>query len=212
MKEFMATLDEVKKYRRLVSSMTDFGIIILVSIIFAQLVNIIGNVLAVFFGFAVFPVGLVITPLVNFLFFFFGIIIGILWVDRRVKSMKGGEWKNTLDQGAPGAIKLLQELKWETILNDVRFAKLGFALYGALKLLAYWILTFFLFVLLWGFGRNIFHMSIDTISLVLLSLILVVVLNRKDLGERYEQVGRLDLLLWELRWFESEFRRADFKT
>jgi hypothetical protein len=219
MEEFMSALDQVKKYRSLVSGMVDFIIIILASFILAQLLNIIGNVLVVFSGYTTFPInliatispGLLVSPLL-ILILLGGIIVGALWVDRKLGSVKGGQWKSTLTEGAPGAIKLLQELKWETIFNDIKFAKLGFVLYGALKLLVYWILAFSLFGIFWGFGRSIFHMNIDTVSLVLLPLILVLVLSRKDLRQRYEQVGRLDSLLWELRWFDSEFRRADFKA
>jgi len=129
-----------------------------------------------------------------------------------MSSVKIAEWKSTLDEGTPGAIKLLQETNWEKIFNDIRFAKLGFALYGAVKILAYWLVATFLFVVLSSFMGNIIHLSFDPISLTVIPLVLVLVLSVKDLRNRYEQVGRLDSLLWELRWFDSEFRRADFKA
>ena len=213
MTEFMTALDQVKAYRELANAMADFVIIIVASIAALLALNIVVNLLDVIYGYGF------VTPgssgwllFFNFLILFFGVIIGILWVRRKLSSVKIAEWKSTLDEGTPGAIKLLQETNWEKIFNDIRFAKLGFSLYGAVKILAYWILAFFLFVVLSGFMGNIIHLSFDPISLAVIPLVLVLVLSMKDLRNRYEQVGRLDSLLWELRWFDSEFRRADFKA
>jgi hypothetical protein len=213
MTEFMTALDQVKKYRELASAMADFVIIVAASVAVLEALNILINLLDVFYGYSfIYPGSPGILPLYDVMVLFFGVIIGIFWVRRKLSSAKMTEWKSTLNEGTPGAIKLLQEIKWEKIFSDIGFAKLGFVLYGAMKILAYWMLAFFLFGVLWGFIGNIFHLTFDTISLALIPMVLVLVLNMKDLRNRYEQVGRLDSLMWELRWFDSEFRRADFKT
>ena len=213
MTEFMTALDQVKTYRELASAMANFVIIIVASVAALLTVNIAVNLLDVTYGYGfVIPGSSGWLPFLNFLILFFGVIIGVLWVRRKLSFVKISEWKSTLDEGTPGAIKLLQETNWEKIFNDIRFAKLGFAVYGAVKILAYWILAFFLFVFLSGFMGNIVHLSFDPISLTVIPLVLVLVLSMKDLRYRYEQVGRLDSLLWELRWFDNEFRRADFQA
>jgi tryptophan-rich sensory protein len=213
MTEFMTALDQVKAYRELVSAMADFVIIIVASVAALLTANIVVNLLDVFYGYGfVTPGNSGSLPFFNFLILFFGVIIGVLWVRQKLSSVRIGEWKNILNEGTPGAIKLLQETNWEKIFSDIRSAKLGFALYGAVKILAYWLVATFLFIVLSSFMGNTIHLSFDPISLTVIPLILVLILSVKDLRYRYEQVGRLDSLLWELRWFDNEFRRADFQA
>jgi hypothetical protein len=154
------------------------------------------------------------TPLIFLFFTIFpaGIIAAVWRVKQRIKSVRIGEWKTKLNEGAAGAIELLQSLNWETIFSDIRYAKVGFILYGIAKILAFWGLTsVFLFVLS-GVVESTLHMSIDYIVVMLFSLVTVLILSRNDLRKRYDQMGRLDWLLWELRWFESEFRGANFEA
>lgn len=141
-----------------------------------------------------------------------GIVAALFWTNKRVKSVKGGDWRNTLTEGAPGAIKLLQELNWDNIYNDIRYAKLGFWLYGILKTVAYWLLTFFVSWVAAGYLSNIINWNIAPGVIALFSLALVLALSKNDLQKRFDQIGRLDALLWELRWFDNEFRRTDFKA
>ncbi len=209
MSEFMTTLDQVKKYRAIVASMTDFVLIIFASIVTALSLHIFVRLLLIFIGHNL------LSTIGSILFlpiFPVGIFTGVFWVKRRVNSVKVGQWKDTLSEGAPGAIKLLQELQWNNIFSDIRSAKLGFFLYGISKVLAYWslaVVSMFVFGELVGF---VLHMSINSITVMLFSLVVVLLLSRNDLRKRYEQMGRLDWLMWELRWFESEFRGADFEA
>jgi hypothetical protein len=212
MEEFMSSLDQVKKYREIVASMTDFALIISGSIVAALSIYIFYRLYDLFIGYVIFSFVGFVSPILSILTYLVGIVMGIFWVRRRMKSVKVGQWKSTLSEGAPGAIKLLQNLEWEKIFSDIRSAKLGFSLYGIFKILAYWTLTaIFLFVLS-GFVEFVLHMSINSITVMLFSLVVVLLLSRNDLRKRYEQIGRLDWLMWELRWFESEFRGANFEA
>ncbi len=210
MAEFMTALDQVKKYRTLLASMTDFTLIVLATVVVALSVNISMRLSTLFSGANHGPsiaVGLL------YLFIFpAGIITAVFWVRRKMKSVKVGQWKNTLTEGAPGAIKLLQSLEWESIFSGIRYAKLGFFLYGIAKILAYWALTSVFLFILSGVVEAVLHISVDYIVVMLFSLIIVLILSRNDLRKRYDQIGRLDWLLWELRWFESEFRGANFEA
>ena len=213
MTEFMTVLDQVKAYRKLASAMADFILIVASSIVVLEAGYIIVNLLNVFYGQSIVYPGIsLVLPSYSAVVIFFGVIVGVLWVRRKLSSVKIMQWKSTLDEGTPGAIKLLQETNWEKTFSDIRFAKLGFVLYGAVKILAYWVLAFFVFGVLVGIIQNTLHLSFDSISMVVIPLVLVLVLSMNDLRYRYEQVGRLDSLLWELRWFDNDFRRADFKA
>jgi hypothetical protein len=213
MTEFMTVLDQVKAYRELATAMADFVIIVVATLVAIEAVNIIVNLLNVFYGYSIVYVGVsFVLPSYSAIILFFGVILGVLWVRGKVGSVIIMQWKSTLDEGMPGALKLLQETNWEKTFSDIRFAKLGFVLYGVVKILAYWVLAFFFFGFLVGIIQNTLHLSFDPISMVVVPLVLVLVLSMKDLRYRYEQVGRLDSLLWELRWFDNDFRRADFQA
>jgi hypothetical protein len=210
MSEFMTSLDQVKKYREIITSLTDFTIIMLGTVVAALSFNIAmrlnnlfimadhgQNIAAYFLFFAIFPAGT---------------IVAVLRVRQRLKSTKTGEWKTTLNEGVAGALKLIQELEWDNIFSSIRYAKLGFFIYGITKILVYWgLATGALY--LFNFGLQwLVHINLDLFMIVALALVVVVFLNRNDLRKRYEQIGRLDWLMWELRWFESEFRGADFEA
>jgi len=210
MAEFMTALDQVKKYRSIVASMPDFTLILLGSVVAALSVNVSMRLSTLFIGR---NDGLsIVAFFLIMLLFPAGIITAILWVRRKMKSVKVGQWKSTLNEGAPGAIELLQDIQWDNIFSDIRYAKLGFFLYGIAKILAFWGLAVVsLFVFNW-LVEFVLHMSIDYITVMLFSLVAVLVLSRNDLRKRYEQMGRLDWLMWELRWFESEFKGANFEA
>ena len=209
MAEFMTALDQVKKYRTLVASIMDFALIILGTVVAALSFNICMHLSRLFIvadhGFSI---------AFGFLFFIFpaGIITGVFWVRRKMKLVKVGQWKSTLNEGAAGAIKLLQELQWDNIFSDIRSAKLGFFFYGIFRVLAYWGLAVVSLFVFSELVELVLHMSISSITVMLFSLVAVLILSRNDLRKRYEQMGRLDWLLWELRWFESEFRGANFEA
>jgi hypothetical protein len=210
MSEFMTALDQVKKYCEIVASMTDFILIILGSVVVLLSFNIAMRLSGVF---------IVANQGQHIAFYFLyaaivpaGIIVAVWHVRRRVKAVKTREWKTTLNEGAAGALKIIQELEWESLFSSIRYAKLGFFLYGISRILACWgIAIIALYGINWGLPW-LFHTSMDQITMVLLGLGLVVFLNRNGLRKRYEQIGRFDWLMWELRWFESEFRGANFEA
>ncbi len=207
-KEFMTALDHVKKYRVLLSALPDFAIILTVSIILALFTMILRNFNSVYVsqssGSVVFNYFVV--------FLFAGIVVGTYWVNQKIKSVKVGQWKEQLDEGLPGVIKLLHEINWDNIFSDIRHAKLGSWLYGITKVVIYWILAVIVFFNLTCWLQNILHFGNAEYVVEVFSLVFVLVLSKKDLCNRYKQIGRLDMLFWELRWFESEFRGADFEA
>lgn len=211
MREFMIVLDQVKKYKELLRAFPDFLIIIALSIIGILSAQIVGRLELVFVTYInPFWTGFVSSLII--LILLIGVIIGLYWVNRRVKKVKVEQWKKTLKEGAPGAIKLLQVLNWSNIFSDIRYAKLGFWFYSIAKITVFWVITVLGLSILAGWVVFAFHLNVDFLVVGSFSLVLVLILSIKDLHRRFNQIGDLDALMWELRWFDNEFRRSDFKT
>lgn len=145
-----------------------------------------------------------------------GISAGVFFIRRRVNSIETDEWKNELSHGFPSALKILLELDWDKTFDEISSGRVGYALYGLLKTAAYWIITVFAVGLL---GNLLTFMILQKAELfggfiwgLLLSLLLVYLILRNDLSRRYNEIRALDKLLWELRWFSLELRRAEFQA
>jgi hypothetical protein len=212
--QLMTSLDVVKKYKALAGGVVDFTVIVLLSVIGAVSVFIGQNLYQTyvshnpnFIGFPSFLIAIAV--------FAAGLVAGLLWVDRKVRKAGklGGEpWKDQLEkEGAAGAIGVLSNLDWAEVFEGIRYSKLGFVMYGIVKIIGYWILAFILLFFLDGIILDDFVHELVSLPIIgLVSLILVLILSMRDLQKRYNQSWALDSLLWELRWFESEFRRAEF--
>jgi hypothetical protein len=209
----MSTLDEVKKYKELARSLVDFALIILGSVV---------AILFVYIGFNLYlasggmiPPNYILSGIESIISLFVAggaFVIGTLWVGRRASKVKTGEWKKELEQENEivGAMKILSGLDWPGVFQDIKYSKIGFVFYGILKVLGYWILVSIIVLLASTFGLSALHVTETVLSLYILavfSLVIAAVLSRKDLQRRYNQSWALDSLLWELRWFDNEFRR-----
>jgi hypothetical protein len=226
--ELMKALDQVKKYRALTRLMVDFALIMLVSVVLALSWELFVNFYKLATGFycyygspglytctASLATGSAIVQALGGLSLLIptvGVLAGVLWVDRKLKSVKVEEWKEPLKEGFPAALKLLEELKWDTVLEDIRASKIGYAVYLVVKVVGYWLFAFVLLSLPYVFGMSLLHVGVNLYIPVLLSLVLVLVLSRDDLHKKYRQVVSLDNLMWELRWFSSGFKSAKFET
>ena len=207
-KEFMTVIDQVKRYRALLGALQDMTIIIGLAIVGAFAADT-SYYLGYVFGFGS---STTVANSLSVIFIIMGIAVGFFWVYRKMKRAKVGEWKSTLKEGAPGAIKLLQDINWEDTFRDIRYAKLGFWLYGILKTAALWLLTFAISIFAADWLNAIVHWNLNIVILELFSLALALTLSTNDFKKRFDQIGRLDALLWELRWFDNEFRRTPFQT
>ena len=211
--ELMETLDNIKKYNALAHSLKKFAIIVVGSItVFAILAGV----------FELFDLRLVLDrplflsiALLSLLIPVAGIIAGVLFVRRKVSSVRTGEWKAELSHGFPSALKILIELDWEKTFDEISMGKLSYALYAVLKTAAYWAVSFFALSLL---GNAVIYLILQRLvfsSGILwgaLAFLIVLLVLSKDIWKRYKEILALDMLLMELRWFSFEFRRAEFKT
>ncbi len=208
--ELMETLDQVKKYNALTSSLKRFALIVISSIVvFLAVGGSIGflNLVA-----TLDKPQLFLTSILLLLIPISGISIGVYFITRRINSIKTGEWKEELSNGFPSALKILTELDWDKTFDEISSGRVGYALYSLLKAAAYWIITLFALGLVGNLLTSIFlHQGLlGGPILALISLLVVYILLRKDFSRRYSQIRALDNLLWELRWFSVELRRAEF--
>lgn len=217
--DLMKALDEVKRYRELAFALIDFVGIFVISLIAAFLWFDAQALYGIYFGFlqssGVSFFGPVIpssgpTSIVPFFIVLAGFLGGVLWVSRRVEKTKTGEWRGSLDEGVPGAIKLLGEMDWESQLSSVSLARVSFLLYATIKVIAYFLLISFFLVFVEIFVAGLVGLAFNTTFVLLTALILALIINRRGLENAFQRLRTLDLLFWDLRWFYSEFKRAEF--
>jgi hypothetical protein len=220
--DLMRTLDDVKRYRELAYAMVDFAAIVVVSVIAVIALTMVQFAADIVFGSpssingqALLLFGPTSFPGSPWVFFgeliilFTGLIFGILWVDRRVGRTKVGEWKQTLDEGAPGAIKLLSGVDWDSLLGTVSLARVSYLFYALVKVAGYFLLTTVLLSFVFLFSGFLVPVALNG-YIPFISLVIVLLFMRKSLAEGFHRLRSLDSLFWDLRWFASEFKRAEF--
>jgi len=208
--ELMETLDQVKKYGVLARYFKKFSLIVVGSILICITVNILlpfSGLLGEFDEFQrfflTFP--LVLIPIT-------GVVVGILFVRRKIDAVKTGEWKDELSQGFPSALKILSEIDWDASFEVVSSGGLGYAMYSLVKGAAYWIITFFTL----GFAFNLItYIVLHRIGALgyasfHFSFLITFMYLGKDLSRRFNEIRAIDKLHWELRRFSYEFRSAEF--
>jgi hypothetical protein len=115
-----------------------------------------------------------------------------------------------MEEGVPGAVKLLSELDWESQLGMVSTSRLAYLFYAVLKVAGYSLCTYFVLDILAGFLGLWYWVPSIQEYLAPASVILVLILNKKSLETGFNRLRSLDLLFWDLRGFYSEFKRAEF--
>ena len=227
--ELMKALDQVKRYRALSRLMVDFTVIMLASIVLLLFWELAVNFYRLATGFYCYysvpglytctpssytgsPLLMLFAGLSLLVIPAGGLLIGVIWVDRKLKLVPVEEWKESIKEGFPGAVKLLQELKWDSILEDIRMSKIGYSIYFAVKVVGYWLFATILLSFPYVIGISALHLEVNLYVPAFLSLVLVLVLSRGDLQKKYQQVVSLDNLMWELRWFSSGFKSAKFEA
>jgi hypothetical protein len=218
--DLMQALDEVRKYRELAYAMVDFLAILVVSIIASILIIFLQGVYDITAGFPAYGPGLslggIALPSSGFvslavvIIVLGGILTGMLWVDRRVERTKTGEWKKTMEEGVPGAVKLLSELDWDSMLGTVSISRVAYLFYAMIKIVGYSLLTFVLLFFIGAFLELWPGLPSGPEYLVPISVVLVLIFSKKSLAAGFNRLRSLDLLFWDLRGFYSEFKRAEF--
>jgi hypothetical protein len=208
--ELMETLDEIKKYDVLERHFKKFSLIVLSSIVISILIQTFlpfSNLLAAFSPpqqyLLTFPLVLIPNS---------GIVIGILYVRRKINTVKTGEWKEELSHGFPSALKILSEINWDASFKVVTSGELNYIMYGIVKGASYWIITYFTL----GFAFNLVSYTVLNETRVFggaslwISLLITFVYLKNDLSKRFSEIRSIDKLHWELRRFSYELRKAEF--
>jgi hypothetical protein len=217
--DLMKALDDVKRYRELAFALVDFVGIFVVFVIAAFLWYDLEGLYSIYFGFSssssISFFGPVIptagpSSIVPFFLLLAGPLVGALWVERRITRTKTGEWQDSLKEGVPGAIRLLTEMDWESQLSSVSLARLSFVFYAAVKVVASFLVVGFFLSFAWVFLGGLIGPSYNPSFILFIALILALIFNRRGLENAFRRLRSLDLLFWDLRWFYSEFKRAEF--
>jgi uncharacterized membrane protein YbhN (UPF0104 family) len=207
--ELMETLDEIKKFNVLDRYLKKFTIIVIGSIAVCILVNLSIS----FFGilsayneferfFLNFPIVLIPTV---------GVVVGILFVKRKIKAVKTGEWKDELSKGFPSALKLLSDIDWDTSFDVVSSGRLGYATYSLVKGAAYGFIFFFIIGFLLNLLTYIVLHRIGALGYASFhfSFLAIIIYLKHDLSKRFNEIREIDKLQGELRRFSYELRNTE---
>jgi hypothetical protein len=140
-----------------------------------------------------------------------GVVVGILFVRRKIDAVKTGEWKDELSHGFPSALKILSEIDWDASFDVVSSGRLGYAMYSLVKGAAYGFISFFIL----GFAFNLItYIVLHRIGALgyasfHFSLLIIFLYLRKDLSRRFNEIRAIDKLHWELRRFIYELRSTE---
>ncbi len=211
--ELMETLDQIKKYKAVTKSLKKFGVIV-------------GGSVTVFFAiltlFEVLEFEHVLNTTSFFVVAFLSLLIpitglfgGMFFMRKQINSVKEGEWRQDVSKGFSSNLKLLVDMNWDRTLQDISNGRLGYSIYGLIKVGTYIIVTVSAFELFWNGLTLVLFQSIVSAGAIfwgLFGVLLVIVLLANDLVKRYRELRALDTLVWELRWFSFEFGRAEFQT
>jgi hypothetical protein len=211
--ELMETLDQIKKYKVVTKSLKTFGVIV-------------GGSVTVFFAILTLFEMLEFEHVLNTASFFVvaflsllipiaGLFGGMFFMRKQINSVKEGEWRQDVSKGFSSNLKLLVDMNWDRTLQDISNGRLGYSIYGVIKVGTYVIVTVSAFELFWNGLTLILFQSIVSAGAIfwgLLGVLLVIVVLANDLVKRYRELRALDTLVWELRWFSFEFGRSEFQT
>lgn len=208
--ELMVTLDEIKKYNELAKHFKMVSLIIIVSIlglVFTRISLPFTNILS---GFD--PAQSFLLTFLSILFPVGGVTVSAIFINRKIKSVKTGEWKKELSKGFPSALKILSEINWDNSLISVSSGGINYAMYGSIKGAAYWVISYFAV----GYAFNLTTYIILHQTAVLggsslwVSLLIAFAYLRSDLTKRFNEIRAIDKLYWELRRFNVELRDKEF--
>ncbi|MCW4025200.1 MAG: hypothetical protein NWF01_09230 [Candidatus Bathyarchaeota archaeon] len=211
--ELLITLDHIKKYNAIATSLKKFIIIVGSSIAFF---------LAILTVFEIYELEHILTSTMFFVVAFLmlliplaGLTCGVLYIQKQVNAVKEGEWQPEISKGFSSTLKLLVDMDWEKTLEDIAIARLGYTIYSLLKAGTYMVVSLAAFELAWNSLTLIILHELVPIGALFWGFIAILVVAfalGDDLLKRYRELRALDMLVWELRWFSVEFGRAEFQA
>ncbi len=206
--ELMETLDQVKKYNALANSFKTFFLILTASIVVYAIT--LQYVFPKLSGLNWYQLGL--ASILWWLIPISGIAIGALVIRIKIKAVKTAKWKTELSSGFPAALKMLLGIDWDETFDEISIGKIGYMLYGVVKVIAYFLVTVFTLSFTFNLIEYllIHQMGVLGGSAIWISPFITYLLVRNDLSRRYSEIRVLDRLLWELRGLSNELTDVEF--
>jgi len=208
--ELMETLDEIKKYEVLSTHFNKFALTVISSIVIVILASTLlpySGLLASF------------DPAQRFFLMFLlvlipisGVVIGVVFVRRKINSVKTGEWKDELLHGFPAALKILSEMNFQSSFIKISSCGLNYVMYGLVKGIAYWIIAYFVAGLIFNLTTYIIVHQTQILGGASMWTALLVTFGylKKELSKRFNEIRAIENLQCELRRLGHELRGTEF--
>lgn len=214
-RQLVQAMDRIQRYKQLVHSLPEFVIIVLVFVFVSVTFYLL--LLLNYFITGGMQFIAAIAPLISFCIISAGIVYASFWMNSQFERPVGQDWDYKLKEGFPGALEILSMTDYESLIDDARIGKLGFYLAGLGAFLGYW---FAIFVVIFFVSDFAYYSVFPIKSLIVsevyiplaLSIPIAIVLSLSRLERSYREIWAVESLIWGLRWFVSEFGRAEFKT
>ena len=146
-----------------------------------------------------------------------GIAWGVVRAEKKVRMARGGDWQADLEEGFPGALKLLTGLDWVSAVNDTRIARVGSVLYGFMRIVAIALLLSVLIAIAAVATDLLLALNLYFKTLLwpywfipAVALVLAAAASEGDMKRRFRESSALDSLVWELRVFSTGLARSEF--
>lgn len=124
-----------------------------------------------------------------------------------------GAWREDLEEGAIGILKIMEDMDWNQKLMELRRAKLVFVFFSILQLLLSWVIVFILLYIGLFYLMLPFYNAVPNIYVeIVLSVVIVLGLGDRYISQKYGQLWNMDNLISELRWFYFEFEGTEFQA
>ncbi|MBO3840160.1 MAG: hypothetical protein QXU09_02045 [Thermoproteota archaeon] len=222
--ELMLSLDSTKEYKEIAKAMVDSSLILLSVILTILAAALIFNLFELSGYINTFNI---LSPVIPYSITFYLLLsiipIGVFVGSRRASRRKSNDWREVLKEGPTGAIKLLTELDWKTVFEDLRIMKLAMIARVIGGIILYYLFIQFLFgFIAYAISILIFQSSfIDILfayfdlyesALYLMPIPIAIFISKSDLRKYYQKLGSIDYLLWSLRWLYNEFKGMKFEA
>lgn len=217
--ELMLSLDSAREYKEITKAMFDSSLIVSSILLTILSFTLIFNTCEIF-GYINTQVIIPFPYVMTIVFYLLLLIIplGVFIGRRRALRKRTEKWREVLKEGAPAAIKLLAELDWKSIFEDIRLMK-----YAIVIRLVGGVFLYYLFIQMLGLfvGLAILNIYINVLfayldlyylAMYILPIPIAIFFSRSDFKNYYQKLGSVDYLLWNLRWLYSEFKGMRFEA
>lgn len=216
MNDLMATVDTMERFKNIRNSFPEVVLIVLITFLgwltgifvinLADYITVTSLIGSIFSG-NPFSGAVLVTPI----FIISGSLAIYFTLNRAFSLQTAAEWREELQEGILGIIKIMSQYDWEKKLADLKIAREGFIFVAALQISLYFVIAASILLLTVGILMVIvlnlpsFYLTV----LLALSVVIAIISGRGSLKKMYDRLWSADTLIHELRRFHSDFRKRE---